>query len=157
MAGNFFTKAIGLAALGIAAHDTISTTGSLAPKYERKLRLEQLNDVYMKTCAMDSPSVIGSKMQNWSRKWALDNNLFSTRQKIVSNVVCFSKKFADNIVLFGLGAAALLTGKGKFSLLKIPCLNKIAAAILLLKGAGFVLHSALGIGGKDYRNNSMDY
>jgi len=149
MAGNFFAKAIGIAALGIAAHDTVSTTNSLAPKYAKQLRVKQLNDVYMRTSSLSEPSIVGSKMQNWSKRWALDNNIYEYKNTLFSNVVCFCKKAADNAILFGLGSLALLTGKGKLSVLKVPYLNKIAAGLLLLKGCHFVAKNALGIGDDD--------
>ena len=96
-------------------------------------------------------------MQKWSRSWALDNNLFERRQTTKSRVVSFAKAFADNVVIFALGATALFTGKGRFSLLKIPCLNKIAAGLLVFKAGKTVAHNALGFGGKDYRVNTLDY
>ena len=43
------------------------------------------------------------------------------------------------------------------SVLKIPYLNNIAAALLALKAGKTVINNALGIGGKDYRSNLMDY
>jgi len=149
MAGNFFAKAIGIAALGIAAHDTVASTNSLAPQYARKLRVGQLNDVYMRTSSLSEPSIVGSKMQNWSRRWALDNNVYEYKNTIVSNIVCFCKRAADNGVLFGLGALAALTGKGKFSVLKIPYINKIAATLLLIKGGHCIAKNALGLGSDD--------
>ncbi len=155
MVGNFVTKVIGLAALGLAGYDTIKTTSQLAPKYARQLRVEQLNDMYMRTMSSDSPSVLDSKFGQSVRRWSLDNNIFRTSQKIKSNVICFTRKLADNFIPLTLGAAALLTGSGRFSLLKIPYLDKIAAIALAVKGGMTVLRSVFGVGEPDYRKNIL--
>jgi len=157
MAGNFLTKAIGIAALGIAGYDTVSSAKYMAPKYKRRYRVAQLNDVYMNTSGLGSCSKWDSKMQTWSRRWALDNNIFDTSQSIKSKIVAFSKSFFNNAGTIALGAMALFTGKGKMSVLKIPYLNNIAAALLALKAGKTVVNNALGIGGKDYRSNLIDY
>lgn len=157
MAGSFLTKAIGLAALGIAAHDTISTSSHMAPKYKRMYRLSQLNDVYMNSASSASCSKWDAQTQKWSRRWALDNNLRDIDQNIRSKLVAFGKSFTDNVFLWGLGLTALFTGKGKLSVLKIPYLDKIAAATLALSAGKNLVVNALGWGGKDYRSNSFDY
>lgn len=157
MAGNFLTKVIGLAALGIASYDTIETSSHLAPKYKTKYRLDQINDVYMKNNSLASCSKWDSRMQNWAKGWTLDNNFFDTTQSIKSKTVSFVKSFWDNAVLFGLGATALFTGKGKLSVLKVPYLDKIAAGILAFKAGKSIIGNVLGFGGKDYRSNTIDY
>jgi len=153
MAGNFFAKAIGLAAVGTVACDVIETTKEQAPKYAKRLRVEQLNDIYMGTSALNSTSVVGSKLQKMARRWNLDNNPFRMRQKLTSNIKCFCKNLTDNAITLGLGAIALFTGSGKFSLIKIPVLNKVAAVLLALKGCKFVVQNVLGIGANDYKRN----
>ena len=155
MVGSFFTKVVGLAALGIAGYDTVATTKQLAPKYARQLRVEQLNDMYMRTSASDSPSVLDGKFGKSIRRWSLDNNLFAFKQKVVSNVVCFSRQVADNCITFGLGALALLAGTGRFSPIKIPVIGKAAAILLALKGGYTVLKGVFGIGEPDYRKNVL--
>ena len=157
MAGNFLTKAIGIAALGIAAHDTISTSNHMAPKYKRRYRVAHLNDVYMNSSSTASCSKWDSKMQKWSRRWALDNDLFDTGHSIKSRLVSFGKSFVDNAALWALGSMALFTGKGKFSVLKVPYLKKIAAGLLALKAGTTVIKNAFGIGGEEYKANLMDY
>ena len=155
MAGNFFAKAIGLAAVGTVACDVIETTKEQAPKYAKRMRVDQLNDIYMGSSALSTTSMVGSRVQKMIRRWNLDNNPFKTSQKIKSNIKCFWKNLTDNAGMLALGCVALFTGTGKFSLIKIPVLNKVAAAILAIKGCGFVFKNVLGIGTNDYRRNVM--
>ncbi|MCQ2957458.1 MAG: hypothetical protein MJ180_00990 [Candidatus Gastranaerophilales bacterium] len=155
MAGNFFAKAIGLAAVGTVACDVAATTREQAPKYAKRLRVEQLNDIYMGSSGLDTTSVVGSKLHKMIRRWNLDNNPFRTRQNIVSYVKCFCRNLTDNGITLGLGAIALFTGTGKFSLVKVPVLNKVAAALLAIKGCSFVFKNVLGFGADDFRRNVM--
>ena len=155
MAGNFFAKAIGLAAVGTVACDVIETTNEQAPKYAKRLRVEQLNDIYMGSSGLSTTSIVGSKVRNMIKRWNLDNNPFKTSQKIKSNIKCFWRNLSDNAGTLALGCIALFTGSGKFSLIKITVLNKIAAAILAIKGCSFVFKNILGIGADDYRRNVM--
>ena len=136
MAGNFIAKTIGLAAIGIAGYDAFATANRQSSRYASSMQLDRVNDVYLRTDSMDGESAVGAGMQKWARNWHLNNNwLFTGIDKVVGYVGSFAKQIGNNIITLGLGATALLCGKGKFSKFKIPYVGKIAAGILAFQAA----------------------
>ena len=61
MAGNLIAKAIGVAAIGIAGYDALTTANRRASRYSTAAQLERVNDMYLRTDALDGESVIGCK------------------------------------------------------------------------------------------------
>ncbi len=147
MLGNFVAKAIGLTALGMAGYDTLVTTKIQAAREAKQLNIKRIEDTYMRTDTLDGESQIANGLQNWSRRWHLgDNWLFRAKDNVCAYVGNFVNNIADNVVTLGLGAVALLCGKGKFSPIKIPFVGKIAAIILAAKAGFYVLRDLFGIG-----------
>ena len=152
MAGNFFAKAIGLAAIGIAGYDAISTTQRQSTKYVQKMQLKRLDDVYMRTDSLEGNSAVGAGLQKWVRRWHLNDNwLFRLKDRFVSYIAGGVENLGNHLTTMGLGAVALFTGGGKGLLGKIPVLNKLAAGILAIKAGKFVLCDLFGVGASDPR------
>ena len=147
MAGNFFAKAIGLAAIGIAGYDTLEATQRQSGRYVKAQQVGRLEDVYLRTDSIDNDSATASGMQKWARNWYMhDNWLLRMKDRTVSYTSGFFDNLGKNLTTLGLGAIALFTGSGKFSLVKIPFINKIAAVLLAVKAGHFVLSDLFGIG-----------
>ena len=124
MAGNFFAKAIGLAAIGIAGFDTLSATQRQSARYVKAQQIKRLEDVYLRTDSLDNSSSVTSGMQKWARNWYMhDNWLLRMKDKTMSYASGFFDNLTNNLTTLGLGAVALFTGRGKFSLIKIPFIN----------------------------------
>ena len=147
MAGNFLSKAIGLAAIGLAGYDTLATTKFQASREANYAHVKRMNDVYMRTDTLDRESHVASGLQNWTRRWYTgDNWFFKAKDNTVSYVSNFFSNLGNNIVTLSCGALALLCGKGKFSPIKVPVIGKVAALFLAVKGGLYVLHNLFGIG-----------
>ena len=152
MVGNFIAKAIGLTAVGLAGYDTLTTTKIQTARGINQSHLKRLEDTYLRTDSLGSESQVANGLQNWARRWHItDNWLFKMKDGVCGYVSNFVENFMSNITTIGLGAAALLCGKGKFSLIKVPFVGKIAACLLALKGASYVLRDLFGIGAVDDR------
>ena len=147
MAGNFFAKAIGLTALGIAGFDTFAATQRQSAKYVKAQQLKRLEDVYLRTDSLDNTSTVTNGMHKWARNWYMhDNWLIRMKDTVGSYVSGLFDNFSDNLTTFALGAVALFTGRGKMSPIKIPFVNKIAALLLAVKASHFVLSDLFGVG-----------
>ena len=147
MLGNFIAKAIGITAVGIAGYDTLGMTKIQAARETKLAQIKRLEDTYMRTGTLDSESMVESGLQNWARRWHLNNNwLFRMKDGVASYTSNFAENFMANITTLGLGLAALLCGKGKLSPIKIPFVGKIAALLLAVKGGSYVLRDLFGIG-----------
>ena len=152
MAGNFFAKAIGLAAIGIAGFDTLSATQRQSARYVKSQQIKRLEDVYLRTDSLDNSSSVTSGMQKWARNWYMhDNWLIRMKDTVCSYVSGVCDQFSNNLTTFALGAVALFTGRGKLSPIKIPFINKVAALLLAVKASHFVLSDLFGVGKSDPR------
>ena len=147
MLGNFITKAIGLTAIGLAGYDTLTTTKIQTARSTKLAQIKRLEDTYLRTDTLDSESQIKNGLQNWSRKWHTNDNwLFRAKDNVCGYVSNFIDNFGSNITTLGLGAIALLCGKGKFSPIKIPVIGKLAAVLLAGRAGFYVLRDLFGIG-----------
>lgn len=156
MAGNLLAKAIGLAAVGIAGYDTITTAHRRSNRYVQQQQLSRLGDVFRRTDTLDEGSTFAAKMQKWARRWYMNDNwLFRLKDKVVSYVSGTAEQLGNNLTTLGLGAVALLTGGGKGLLGKIPVVGKLAAALLAVKAGKFVLCDLFGIGSGNSRHEKL--
>jgi len=156
MAGNFLAKTIGLAAIGIAGYDSFATANRQSSRITTAKQLERINDVYLRTDSLDSESAVASGMQKWARNWHMsDNFFFRAFDKTTSYFGSLFSQLGNNIITLGLGATALLCGKGKFSKIKIPFVGKFAATLLALQAGKFVLVDLLGFGASDPRRTNF--
>ena len=147
MLGNFITKTIGLTAVGLAGYDVLATTKNQTSREAKYAQVQRLNDVYMRTDALESESEVANGLQNWARKWHMgDNWLYRLKDNVTCYCSNFAKNLGDNITTIALGAVALLCGKGKFSPIKIPVIGKVAAGLLGVKAGFYVLRDLFGIG-----------
>ncbi len=155
MVGNLLAKIIGLSALGISGYDTVTNVRRQSSRYVNAKQLERLNDVYLRTDSTDGESTVTSGLQKWVRNWYLDNWLLRLKDNTVGFVVSLVDQIGNNFTTLGLGAVALFTGKGKFSLIKIPIINKIAAGLLAIKAGSFILSDLFGVGSTDPKRNDF--
>ena len=172
MAGNLIAKAIGVAAIGISGYDALTTANRQASRYSTAAQLERVNDMYLRTDALDGESVIGCKMQKWARNWHLNNNwLFNGFDKITGYASSLFQQIGNNITTIGLGALTLFSlskpkvaahgakmalGTKLTNMLKIPMVGKIAAGILALQAGKFVLCDLMGIGKGDPKRTTFN-
>jgi len=174
MAGNLFSKMIGLTALGLATYDTFATTRLQTPRLSKFKHLERLEDIYLRTDSSATESVLINNLQNGTRSWHLtDNWLFRMKDNVVSYVSNFCSNVVNNATTLGLGAVAFLSGKKgtlnptqvknlkffpklmykikNFAPIKVPVLGKIAAGLLAIKAGSFILHDLFGVGASSSR------
>ena len=147
MFGNLITKAIGLTALGLAGYDTITTTKIQTERGTKMAQINRLNDTFMRTDTLETESQVANGLQNWARRWhTRDNWLFRLKDNVCGYVGNFIMNVGNNITTLGLGAIALLCGKGKFSPVKIPIIGKLAAILLAGQAGFYILRDLFGIG-----------
>lgn len=153
MFGKILTKTIGIAAIGLAGHDILSTTKVQAKRSARLSQLKRINDVYLRTDSLDTESRLANNLQNWSRKWHLEDNWFyRTKDSITGYISSFVDNVGQNFSTLGMGLVALLCGKGRLSPIKIPVIGKLAAIGLSIKAGFYVLRDLFGIGSISERN-----
>lgn len=134
-ATGILAKAAGAAGLGLVLYDA-HTAGSIeAPRTERNVKENTLQDHFLRNMSQEGPSIVGSEMKKKVFNFYLDENISSPFTSTTGYVKGFSSMLVQNAVPLGLSAAALMT-RG--------FLSKAFGVGLLAYGGMFLFREFLG-------------
>ncbi|MDD3593398.1 MAG: hypothetical protein PHX18_02105 [Candidatus Gastranaerophilales bacterium] len=145
-AGSFIAKTIGIAALGIAGYDSLSSTHRNAVRDTQAQTINQIEDVYLRNDSMETQSIASHKIRNWAQNWFTDTGIMSVLMGVKNYVTGFFGNITDNAITFGLGFLALFASKSKPGILgKAPIVGKLAAGLLALQAGKFIVCDMFGL------------